>query len=53
MKAWVLYDIGDLRYEDVDMPEIKENEVLVAVKAAGMIVMEDIDRAMNEYNKKA
>lgn len=36
MKAWVLHDIGDLRYEDVDMPEIKENEVLVAVKAAGI-----------------
>ena len=36
MKAWVLHEIGDLRYEEVDMPKIKENEVLVAVKAAGI-----------------
>ncbi len=36
MKAWVLYDIGDIRFEDVDKPKIKDNEVLVAVKAAGI-----------------
>lgn len=36
MKAWVLYDINDIRYEEVQMPEPKENEVLVAVKAVGI-----------------
>lgn len=36
MKAWVLHDIGDIRFEDVDMPKIGDNEVLVAVKAAGI-----------------
>lgn len=36
MKAWVLYDINDLRLETVEQPEIKENEVLVAVQAAGI-----------------
>lgn len=36
MKAWVLYGIGDLRYEDVDVPKLKQGEVLVAVKAAGI-----------------
>ena len=36
MKAWVLHDIGDIRFEDVDKPKIKDNEVLVAVKAAGI-----------------
>jgi len=36
MKAWVLHSIGDIRYEEVSMPEPKEGEVLVAVKAAGI-----------------
>lgn len=36
MKAWVLHGINDLRYEEVDSPIIGENEVLVAVKAAGI-----------------
>lgn len=36
MKAWVLHGIGDIRFEDVDMPKIGENEVLVSVKAAGI-----------------
>lgn len=36
MKAWVLHDIGDIRYEDVEIPQISETEVLVAVKAVGI-----------------
>lgn len=36
MKAWVLYGIGDIRFEDADRPEPAEGEVLVEVKAAGI-----------------
>ncbi|MCM1211818.1 MAG: galactitol-1-phosphate 5-dehydrogenase [Blautia sp.] len=36
MKAWMLHDINDLRIEDVKMPVIEKNEVLVKVKAAGI-----------------
>ncbi len=36
MKAWVLHDIGDIRFEDVPKPEPKEGEVLLKVKAAGI-----------------
>ena len=36
MKAYVLHDINDLRYEEVDKPSIEEHEVLVEVKAAGI-----------------
>lgn len=36
MKAWVLHQINDLRWEETDVPKIGENEVLVAVKAAGI-----------------
>lgn len=36
MKAWVLHNINDLRLETVDNPVIKEDEVLVEVKAAGI-----------------
>ena len=36
MKAWVLYDIGAIHLEEADRPEPAENEVLVAVKAAGI-----------------
>ena len=36
MKAWVLHNINDIRLEDVPMPEVGENEVLVKVKAAGI-----------------
>ncbi|MEY8338986.1 galactitol-1-phosphate 5-dehydrogenase [Lachnospiraceae bacterium 62-35] len=36
MKAWVLHDIGDIRLESVKDPALKEGEVLVAVKAAGI-----------------
>lgn len=36
MKAWVLHGINDLKYEMVKKPTISGNEVLVAVKAAGI-----------------
>lgn len=36
MKAWVLHDINDIRYEDVEKPQLSEGEVLVAVKAVGV-----------------
>lgn len=36
MKAWVLHDIGAIHLEEADRPEPAENEVLVAVKAAGI-----------------
>jgi L-iditol 2-dehydrogenase len=34
MKAAMLYGVKDLRVEDVEVPEVKEGEVLVKVKAA-------------------
>ena len=36
MKAWVLQDINDIRYETKEKPVPCANEVLVAVKAAGI-----------------
>lgn len=36
MKANVLYNINDLRYTDYKTPEIKEDEVMINVKAAGI-----------------
>lgn len=36
MKAWVLHEINNLKYERVKTPTIFGNEVLVAVKAAGI-----------------
>lgn len=36
VKAWVLHDINDLRFEEAEVPDIGEKEVLVAVKAAGI-----------------
>ena len=36
MKAWVLHNINDLRLETIDDPVLKDDEVLVAVKAAGI-----------------
>ena len=43
MKAYVLHKIGDFRLETVSDPVPKENEVIVAVKAAGICVS-DISR---------
>lgn len=36
MKAYALHAINDLRYENVQEPKLKDNEVLVKVKAAGI-----------------
>ena len=36
MKAYVLHGINDIRYEEVEKPAAKENEVIVAVKAVGI-----------------
>lgn len=36
MKAWVLHGINDFRYEAVEDPDLQDNEVLVAVRAAGI-----------------
>lgn len=36
MKAWVLHDINDLRFEEINSPIIGENEVLLSVKAVGI-----------------
>lgn len=36
MKAWMLHDIGDIRWENVNGPRIGNGEVLVAVRAAGI-----------------
>lgn len=36
MKAQNLRGINDIRYEDINFPEVKDNEVLVRVKAAGI-----------------
>lgn len=36
MKAWLLEDIGNIKYKEVLKPQILENEVLVQVKAAGI-----------------
>ncbi len=46
MKAWVLHDINDMRYEDVAMPVAVDGEVLVKVEAAG-ICGSDIPRAFD------
>lgn len=36
MKAYVLHEIDDIRFEEASMPDIKEGEVLVKVRAAGI-----------------
>ncbi len=36
MKAYVLHDIGDIRYEEVKEPVLKPDEVLMEVKAVGI-----------------
>ena len=35
-KAWVLHDIGDIRYEEVEISSPGDNEVLVKVMAVGI-----------------
>jgi len=46
MKAWILQSNGQIEYNDTEIPEINENEVLVEVKAAG-ICGSDIPRIYN------
>jgi L-iditol 2-dehydrogenase len=46
MKAVRLYKPGDLRTEDVPVPEIKDDEVLIKVMAAG-VCGSDIPRALS------
>lgn len=36
MKAWVLHEIGDIQFEDVEEPHPAVGEVLVKVKSAGI-----------------
>ena len=36
MNAAVLHAVGDLRYEQVPVPEVHEGEVLMKVMAAGV-----------------
>lgn len=36
MKAWVLKDIGEIEYSDIEMPDVHEGEVLLKVMAAGI-----------------
>ena len=36
MKAWILHNIGDIRFDVAEEPILKEHEVLVKVKAAGI-----------------
>jgi L-iditol 2-dehydrogenase len=36
MRAWVLHDVGDIRFEDVAVPVPQEREVCVRVKCAGI-----------------
>ena len=43
MKALVLHGVGDLRYEEVDVPTLKEGTVLLKIKACG-ICSSDIPR---------
>ncbi len=47
MKAAVLHAVGDLRYEDIPIPETAAGEVLVKVKAAG-VCGSDIPRVMKK-----
>lgn len=43
MKAWVLHEINDIRFEEIERPVPEEGEVLVKVSAAG-ICGSDISR---------
>ncbi len=46
MKAWVLHKPGDIRFEEVERPQLSEGEVLVKVEAAG-ICGSDIPRTFD------
>ena len=46
MKAGVLYGNEDIRYTDIDIPEISDNELLVKVRVTG-ICGSDIPRVLH------
>ena len=43
MKAAILYNINDLRYEEIEIPALRNNEALIKIKACG-ICGSDISR---------
>ena len=47
MRALVLHGIGDLRYEEVEIPKIEEDEALIKVKVSG-ICGSDVPRVMEK-----
>lgn len=47
MKAYQLFDVGDLRYLDIDIPELRPGWCLVRVKACG-ICSSDIPRVFDK-----
>lgn len=47
MKAWVLHNINDFRYEEVGMPEVRDSQVMVKVQACG-ICGSDIPRVYKD-----
>ncbi|WP_196598320.1 galactitol-1-phosphate 5-dehydrogenase [Pectinatus frisingensis] len=47
MKALNLYSVGDLRYDDIPIPVIKDDEVLLKIKAVG-ICGSDIPRVFEK-----
>ena len=51
-QGWDLADHVLGHFSESDRKDV-ELAIADAVKAAGLIVMDDIDQAMNEYNKKA
>lgn len=36
MKAWVLHDVNDIRFEEINEPQPAADEVIVSIKAAGI-----------------
>ena len=51
-QGWDLADHVLGHFSESDRKDV-ELAIVDAVKAVGLIVMDDIDQAMNEYNKKA
>ena len=39
MKAYVLHDIGDIRYEEVKDPVLKPDEVLMEVRLSASVAL--------------
>lgn len=47
MKAYVLHGVNDLRYDDIEIPELQPGWALIEVKAAG-ICSSDVDRVFTK-----